>query len=147
MRLNSLKLLPTLLLTFTVFFAFSQDEVKWSFSYNSDASCALFSAELKDGWHLYSQFIDEDLGPIPTTFDFLDNANLSRIELVKESNVKTVYDENFGGDLGILEGKAIFSQQILVKESTILKGTVLYMVCNDKGCLPPGVEEFEIEIN
>ena len=124
-----------------------QDEVKWTFNYDNQSNKVFFKAELKQHWHLYSQFIDEDLGPIPTTFEFSENEYVRRVGAVKENNVQTVYDENFGGSLDIIEGKAVFSQEVILEGPTTLKGSVLFMLCDHNGCLPPDVVEFEIEMN
>jgi hypothetical protein len=147
MNFTTLKSIPLIVFMFTLTTSFSQDKVKWAFEYDNQSSTVFFTAELKEHWHLYSQYIDENLGPIPTTFEFIDNENVSRVGVVKENNVKTIFDENFGGNLEIIEGKAVFSQEIVLKRPTTLKGTILFMLCDDKGCLPPDVKEFEIEIN
>jgi thiol:disulfide interchange protein DsbD len=126
---------------------FGQDEVKWTFDYDNQSNKVLFKAELKQHWHLYSQFIDENLGPIPTTFEFSENEHVRLVGSVKENIVQTVYDENFGGSLDIIEGKAVFSQEVILERPTTLKGSVLFMLCDHNGCLPPDVVEFEIEMN
>lgn len=126
---------------------FGQDEVKWTFDHDKQSNKVFFKAELKQHWHLYSQFIDENLGPIPTTFAFSENAYVRRVGAVKENNVQTVFDENFGGSLDIIEGEAVFSQEIILERPTTLKGSVLFMLCDHNGCLPPDVVKFEIEMN
>lgn len=126
---------------------FGQDEVKWTFDYDKQSNKVFFKAELKQHWHLYSQFIDENLGPIPTTFAFSENAYVRRVGAVKENNVQTFFDENFGGSLDIIEGEAVFSQEIILERPTTLKGSVLFMLCDHNGCLPPDVVKFEIEMN
>lgn len=127
--------------------AIAQGEVKWTFYYDNQLSTVFFKAELYNNYHLYSQYLDENLGPIPTTFEFIDNEFVGRVGAVKENNVKTVFDENFGGNVEIIEEKAIFSQEITLSRPTTLKGSILYMLCDDKGCLPPDVVEFEIKMN
>ena len=127
-----IKLILSITFISILFSSYSQDEVKWSFSFDSETNRVLFTADLKPEWHLYSQFIDENLGPIPTTFEFSDNENVSRVGEVKENNVKTVFDENFGGNLDIIEGKAVFSQEVTLNKPTIFKGSILFMLCDDK---------------
>jgi len=147
MNTSVVKALLVLLLISFSSLLYSQDEVKWHFDYDSQTSTVRFKAELKEHWHLYSQFIDENLGPIPTTFEFIKNDDLIRLGKIKETNVKVVFDENFGGYLQIIEGSAVFSQEIILKRPTVLKGSVLFMLCDENGCLPPDVEEFEVYIN
>ena len=58
--------------TFSTGFSQIFDPVSWSFSAErvSETEANLFfDAKIKDGWHLYSQFIDGD-GPVPTSFAF-----------------------------------------------------------------------------
>jgi hypothetical protein len=141
------RIITIIMFIFMLSNVFGQDEVKWTFDYDNQSNKLLFKAELKQNWHLYSQFIDENLGPIPTTFEFLENEFVSRVGAVKENNVQTVYDENFGGSLDIIEGKAVFSQEVILERPTTLKGSVLFMLCDHNGCLPPDVVEFEIEMN
>ncbi|TNF24492.1 MAG: thiol:disulfide interchange protein, partial [Bacteroidetes bacterium] len=56
------------------------DPVKWKTEtkrLSATEAELVFSATIEDGWHLYSQHLDEG-GPIPTTFTFqeLGNAKL-----------------------------------------------------------------------
>ena len=139
--------LSSIVLVMSAFGSKCQDEIKWSFQFNRAENSIEFKAELKEHWHLYSQHIDEQLGPIPTEFKFEENTSLERIGEIEEQAVKTIFDENFGGQLDILEGTAIFTQKIKWLTPTILRGSILYMLCNDKGCLPPDVIDFEVELN
>ena len=139
--------LSSLVLVMFAFAANGQDEIKWSFQFDRAENRIEFKAELKEHWHLYSQHVDENLGPIPTEFTFEENKSVERIGDIDEQEVKTIFDENFGGQLDILEGTAIFTHKIKWSTPTIVKGSILYMLCDDKGCLPPDVIDFEIELN
>lgn len=147
MIVNLIKSFVSVFFILTLSNTFAQDEVNWSFDFDNQTNELVFTAELKEHWHLYSQFIDENLGPIPTTFEFEENEFYHRTGDVKEMNVKTIMDENFGGELDILEGKVVFSQGIVHQAPTNIKGSILYMLCDDKGCLPPDVIDFNIKVN
>jgi len=125
---------------------FSQTKIQWSYSYNQELKTIEIQAVIADGWHLYSQHVDNEIGPVPTSFTFENNDKVKLIGKVTEPAPIQKYDENFEAMLDFFEGKVIFSQRISVKEPTVLKGVVTYMLCNDTMCLPPVDEEFTIEI-
>jgi thiol:disulfide interchange protein DsbD len=118
----------------------------WNFAYNQESKTVEIQATLADGWHLYSQDVDNEIGPVPTSFTFESNNDLKLIGKVTEPSPIQKYDENFEAMLDFFEGKVVFSQRVSVKESTELKGFVTYMVCNDTQCLPPTDENFTITI-
>jgi len=90
--------------------------------------------------------VDNEIGPVPTSFSFESDDKVKLIGKVTEPAPIQKYDENFEAMLDFFEGKVIFSQRISVKEPTVIKGVVTYMLCNDTMCLPPVDEEFTIEI-
>lgn len=127
-------------------FGFSQTKIQWTYSYNSELKTIEIQAVIADGWHLYSQHVDNEIGPVPTSFSFENNDKIKLIGKVTEPAPIQKYDENFEAMLDFFEGKVVFNQRISVKEPTVLKGVVTYMLCNDTMCLPPVDEEFTIEI-
>ena len=116
---------------------FSQEVVEWSYSYNKEESTIAIDAKIEDGWHLYSQKINEGIGPVPTSFLFENSNAIKRIGEVKEPEPITEHDNNFGGELSYFKHDVTFNQKIKVRESTKLEVTITYMVCNDEMCLPP----------
>lgn len=128
------------------FSSYSQDVVKWSGSYLKESSEIIISAEIEKNWHLYSQYISPNAGPIATKFNFSKNKKVKVKGKVIEQNVHAYYDENFGAHLAVFDEKAIFRQKIKVKQNTDLKVTVTYMVCDDKRCLPPKDEIITVKI-
>lgn len=140
--------LQLLLISFLLssFISLSQTKIMWNFAYNQESKTVEIQATLADGWHLYSQDVDNEIGPVPTSFTFESNNDLKLIGKVTEPSPIQKYDENFEAMLDFFEGKVVFSQRVSVKESTELKGFVTYMVCNDTQCLPPTDENFTITI-
>lgn len=128
--------------------AFAQEEspVTWSTAHfeNADKSVNLvFMATIKDGWHLYSQTLDSDKGPIPTSFIFSDNKNIELIGKTEENPPRVKYDSNFEMDIAMFSGQAMFSQKLLPKsESVSVSGKISFMVCNDEKCIFPPEREF-----
>lgn len=126
--------------------SWSQNKVSWAFSYAPEEETVKFTAIIEDGWHIYSQYTDEAVGPVATRFEF-SKANDVRLKgKVQEPESIKTFDENFGGEVMYFEDQVIFDQQVKVKSTGVLKGTITYMVCNKEMCLPPVDEKFEIEI-
>lgn len=131
--------------------SFSQiyDPVDWSYSVErvSETEANLFfDANLKSGWHLYSQHIDGD-GPVPTSFTFQELGSAKLNGDVAEGKGHSSMDPNFGIELKYFEGKARFTQKVKVTaEATSIKGELEFMVCDDERCLPPDYQPFEFKI-
>ena len=97
----------------------------------------IYNASLDPCWHIYSQFLDSDEGPIATAFYNEENET---IEGVTECEPYVSYDPNFMMDLKYFKEEVYWSALInlsdLVSTDT-LKGSLLYMVCDATQCLPP----------
>ena len=105
------------------------------------------TATITGNWHLYAQ--DAGEGPEPTTFNFTANPLISFDGKVKEvGKMEKSYDKNFNSVLKYYANKVDFVQKIKVKTSiaTVVKGTVTFMVCNDRQCLPPKDVPFSINV-
>lgn len=126
--------------------SFSQKKVEWTYSFNSITKVIEMKADMADGWHLYSQHVANDIGPVPTTFEFEPSSTFKLIGKVDEPKPIQEYDENFEALLDYFEDEVIFSQRISFKKNTTLRGTVTYMACNATQCLPPVDEKFTIEL-
>lgn len=95
-------------------------------------------------WHLYS-IKNPDGGAEPTTVKF---EGVSAVGAVKEvGKLKTIFDESFSVPQKFYENYVDFVQIVKVKPGTKkVAGTIEYMVCNDKKCLPPKEVGFEITL-
>lgn len=129
------------------------EPVKWSSKakkISDDEYEITFSAAIDPHWHLYSQDIEGDEGPIATEFTFNDQeGNYSLLGKTIEPDVKSVYDEVFGMDIKYFENKAEFTQKIKVTnpELEYISSEVFFMVCDDEKCLPPTTQEFNTPLN
>lgn len=145
-----------LILLLSACFAFSAgaqilQPVKWSFSAQRTSEkeaiiTAVASIDAK--WHLYSQFIPSG-GPEPTSFSFKASPDYSLAGKVSESPKPTkIYDETFEMNLSWFTQKATFKQKIRLntKNAISIGGSVYFMTCDDKQCLPPDEVEFNIPI-
>ncbi|MFC2115295.1 protein-disulfide reductase DsbD domain-containing protein [Bacteroidota bacterium] len=123
------------------------DPVDWKFSEEKtgkDEYTLIFTADIENKWHLYSQNLPEG-GPIPTSFSFESAENyqlLGKVEEVSEAEVK--YDPSFEMNLTMFSTQAVFQQKIklLTSGDFTLTGSLEYMCCDDERCLPPTEEEF-----
>lgn len=137
------------ILLFNIIFfssSFSQEIVEWNVSYNQANSSIEFSAEIKEGWHLYSQHIDNNVGPVPTTFSFTSSNDFQLKGAVIEPIPIQKYDENFESMLDFFEKKVLFKQEIEVYKNTNIEGVITFMVCNETMCLPPVDYKYKINL-
>jgi len=142
----------------TLFFVFSlnaqvYDPVKWSSSVEKISETEytlIFTAEIEPHWHVYSQIIEGDDGPLPTEFTYLDQeGNYELIDKTSEPNVTPIYDDVFDMEIKYFENEAIFQQKIklLNPEITEILSEVFFMVCDDERCLPPNTFEFNTSLS
>jgi thiol:disulfide interchange protein DsbD len=142
-----MKLFLAVFVLFCLPAVFGQSKVVWSTTYNQETKAIEISAEISEGWHLYSQHVANDVGPVPTSFTFEENNDLKFVGKVNEPAPIQKYDETFEAMLDFFEEKVTFQQRVSVKKKTIVNGMVTFMVCNDTMCLPPTDVKFSIEIN
>ena len=105
------------------------------------------TATINGKWHMYAQEAGE--GPEPTAFTFTRNPLVKLDGKVKEfGKLEKNYDPNFKSTLKFYGEKVDFVQKVKLKSSvsTVVKGTVMYMVCDDKKCLPPKEIPFSIKV-
>lgn len=126
--------------------ATAQEVVKWSADFDVENQRVIITADIKEGWHLYSQHIDPMAGPIPTQFVFAKNEAVSLEGEVEELEPIRKYDPNFEADVLYFEQHTQFVQQVQLQENTVLTCTVTFMVCDDEKCLPPVDETLRINL-
>ena len=128
-----------------------QDPVTWNYSATKKSDkeyTVTISATLSPAWHIYSMNTPDN-GPVPTAVSFKKNPLLSLDGSVKENGkLKTDHDEVFGVDVKYYADKVEYVQSVKLKSAvkTNITGTVKYMVCNDKLCLPPKTIPFNIQL-
>lgn len=129
----------------------TQNPVKWAFA-TKDAGNGqvdlIFTATIDEGWNTYSQFLESEDGPVPTSFTYEEGAHFKLVGKAKESGEKfTKYDNVFGMNLTKFKHKAIFTQRVEVKDyAKPISGYLTYMVCNDEMCLPPKDVDFSFQV-
>jgi DsbC/DsbD-like thiol-disulfide interchange protein len=142
------------LLTFGLFLSLSVSSqilkpVKWSYAAKktSKTEATLYlKATVDEGWHLYSQFIP-DGGPVKTTFAFSPSKAYKANGKTIEPKPIVKFEKSFNMNVSYYEKSVIFQQKVkLTGANAIVKGTVEFMVCNDKACLPPETVGFSIPV-
>ena len=95
-------------------------------------------------WHIYS-IKNPKGGAEPTSIKIKEG---NSVGVPKEKGkLKTVYDKEFQLTQNYYEGTVDFVQLVKVNSNAKnIVGTIVYMVCNDKQCLPPKDVEFSIKL-
>ena len=123
--------------------------VKWSYASKrvSDKEAVLFfKATINDGWHIYSQTVPKN-GPQSTSFSFHSSKAYHLNGKVQAAKPIVKHDPTFDMEVGYYEKAVVFQQKVkLTSNAPTVKGTLTYMVCNDKQCLPPEEVAFSIPI-
>lgn len=140
------------LLFFIPFFTVAQilDPVKWTFKVSQadpgEATLQMI-AIIDNNWHLYSQDIPKD-GPIPTSFKFNKSPDFELVGKVLEPKPIAENDPLFKMTLKYFVDKAVFKQKIKVLSAKpfTIKGSLEFMCCDDKQCIPPAEVEFSFDI-
>ena len=131
-------------------FAQVENPVNWTFTATKISAKQYelhMSAAIDGNWHIYAQ--DAGEGPEPTSFTFVKNPLVKLDGKVKEiGKLESHYDANFKSTLKFYNEKVDFVQKVNLKSTanTVIKGSVLFMVCNDKRCLPPKEIPFSIKL-
>lgn len=145
------------ILTLSLFILFGscafaqQNPVKWSNSVKKigDKTYEIhITATIQNGWHIYSVSTPEG-GPFPTTVNFTKNPLLTMVGNIKEKGkLQQKFEEVFGIDVKYFSNTVDFVQVVKLKSNvkTSVNGTIEYMVCTDKECLPPTKAPFVISL-
>lgn len=134
----------SILFLLNAFLSFSQEVIHWTAETQEEE--IIITAEIEEGWHLYSQYVDESIGPVATSFEFSTSNKTEFIGDVLEPKSIEKYDENFEGTLSFFEQNVQFVQKIHQNGADIIECVVTFMVCNDTMCLPPEDYKILIEI-
>lgn len=125
--------------------------VKWSFAAETLPNAQVridLKAAIETGWHVYATTLPSDEGPLPTVVVIDASEHFTLVGKVHEPEAEKAYDPNFAMDLWFHSGEPVFTQLIARKTTGAftVTGSVEYMVCNDKTCLPPVNVPFTLEI-
>jgi hypothetical protein len=123
--------------------------IRWSQTINMTSETegyVEFNAAIEKGWHLYALQLPEG-GPRPTTFDF---STVEGAEFTDEIQPSTAPYEKvdliFHLKLGWWDEDVSFRRNFRLTgaEGCRIEGVITYQGCNDKSCIPPTKEPFEL---
>ncbi|MEO3407791.1 protein-disulfide reductase DsbD domain-containing protein [Mucilaginibacter sp. CAU 1740] len=140
-----------ILLVFVVIGFYSHAQVltpiKWSYAskkIDNKQAMLFVKANLDKGWHIYSQ---QATGPIKTRFNFIKDGGYSLVGKITEPMPISKFEPLLNQTLQYFEQSVVFQQKIKLKSTkAVVKGTVNFLVCNDKHCLPPDEVNFTIPV-
>lgn len=143
------KLIFILLSTFIINTSFGQilNPVKFSYSTVKKGSNQ-YEVHIKTAvdpkWHIYSIY-NPDGGAQATALMF---TNVKTVGKPKEAGkMKTIFEQEFKVNQKYFEQNVDFIQTVKVQPGTKkVSGTIEYMVCNDRQCLPPKTVAFDIAL-
>ncbi|MCH2023380.1 MAG: thioredoxin family protein [Saprospiraceae bacterium] len=106
-----------------------------------------FKAKIQEGWYTYSQYLESDDGPIPTTI-FFESANEKKVGKATENTSKpefkiSGFDKMFEMNITKYKKDLEIKQKFKVTDaSKPVSGYLEYMTCDDTKCMPPTAVEF-----
>ncbi len=125
--------------------------VEWSFTsteLGENTFLLKAKAQVQKGWHVYSATQKTTEGPIPTSIKFKPTANQKLEGALTETGGKktSAKDPAFGVIVTYFEDSLMYTQKVTSTNSSILEGSLEYMVCNSEKCLPPDEIPFAIPL-
>ncbi|MEK6481891.1 cytochrome c biogenesis protein CcdA [Catalinimonas sp. 4WD22] len=105
----------------------------------------IIEASVPKDWYMYSSDFDPELGPMVTEVLFEKNSSYELIGGLKPIGEKEKYDSLWEGKYTYFTKKAVFEQQIKVKDLPLrIKARATYQICSDVTgqCIP-----FETSLN
>lgn len=120
----------------------SEGPVKWVFSTyqgeQSDEIQVVVTAQLKDGWHIYSQTLEPG-GPMPTKVSFGTSEDFVLIGRPnEEGKPESSYSQAFDTNTVFYSNSVSFVQKVKLKKPVAnISGRVEYMLCTKDRCMLP----------
>lgn len=126
------------------------EPVTWSFAaekVSAQEYDLVFTADIEEGWYIYSQYLESDEGPVRTSFHYDHPEQIERIGKNKESGkIEEKYEELFEMNVITIKGQAVFRQRIRVADpNQPVEGFLEFMACKEV-CLPPTEVPFSITL-
>ncbi|MDQ6845120.1 MAG: sugar transporter [Bacteroidota bacterium] len=141
------KITFTLVLAVIIQYSFSQILNPVTFSYatvkkGNNQYEVHIKTSVDPKWHIYS-ISNPEGGALATTISF---NNAVKVGQVKETGkLKTTFEKEFNVNQKFFENKVDFVQLVkLLPGNKKITGSIEYMACNDRQCLPPKKIPFEI---
>jgi len=142
-------LLPLLCLALGLSAQTALDKVKWKFESKKTGDSTFtitVSANIAEGWHIYTAAPGGDGSQIPTEVKFNKNSSV-RMD-GKLQTAGKIIDEAVEevGTIHYYKNKVTYTQKVIATANTTLRGLISFQVCDDKMCLPPKDLDFQLKI-
>jgi thiol:disulfide interchange protein DsbD len=143
------KLLFTLTALFVLSASYAQILNPVTFNYSvvkkgNDLYEVHVKANIQPKWHIYS-VNNPDGGALATDIKINDGKVVGKVK--ENGKMKTMFEKEFNVNQKYFESSVDFIQLVKLKPGNKkISGTVNYMICNDRQCLPPKEVEFKIKM-
>ncbi|ASO07557.1 protein-disulfide reductase DsbD family protein [Arenibacter algicola] len=136
-------ILGLILVVFSFFVGFSQSDDNpaiWTYTAEKITDTEynlIFKADIYEGWHIYSQFTDEN-GSLPSEFTFEKaGEDYELVGSTAESETLVEYSDIFEVEETFFKEKAVFTQKIKLLKPEVNQITVdlFYQICKEV-CIP-----------
>jgi len=141
----------SIVFVFTAFIVRAQIQtpVKWAYGakkLDNNEAIVYLKATIDKGWHIYSQNVAEG-GPIKTSFSFAKSNEYQVRSKTTEPAPKRKFEKAFDMNVTYFENTVVFQQKVKLNSAKpVVKGTLTYMACSNKECLPPEDVEFSVAL-
>lgn len=125
---------------------------KWNVSVSNKNAKAgeevelVFSATIDKNWKLYSSDFKNEIGPLPTEFQFGETDDYKLVGKIEPVKPKKTVDPTWDVAYTYFVDKAEFRQKIkLTQKDFVVKGTIKGLLCSSKdGLCIPFQESFQV---
>jgi len=120
------------------------DPVQWDIALHTSGdhgATVVATAEIQEGWHVYSHDNDPLDGPIPTDFTIATEG--IEVGVLRECTPETRFDPNFDKDVKSFHGTVRWALDVswTGDRPEKIDGLLTYMTCDDTKCVfPPDIE-------
>ncbi len=126
------------------------DPVQWDialYAGEGQGMTLVFTADIEEGWHVYSQDNDPLDGPIPTGI-VLTSEGIDAPALASECTPEVHFDPNFDKEVKSFAGQARWALDFswAGDKPESVAGILTYMACDDSKCIFPPDVEFEVNL-
>lgn len=120
-------------------FTTSPAGIKEDLLQSGDQIDLIFTATLEKDWYVYSSDFKADIGPQPTTFEFMPDDSFEFIGSIEPVSPKRKKDKTWDIDVSYFDAKAEFRQRIrILKPDYGARGVIKGQYCSEKKglCIP-----------
>ena len=146
------RIINLILFFIIVIVAKSQQPVKWNYSakkISGNQYQIYLTANIDEGWHLYSQKQPVSAIALPTKISFTKSPLIKlKGNIQEKGELKKTKEEILETEAWLYENKVNFIQTVELKGAvkTNLTGNIEYQVCTNEKCLPPTTVNFSIAL-